>query len=276
MEKNSQTISKGRKIVGSVLLLLCAAVLLWCAAVMIYRLATVVEAKRMGAVTRFLGELGILFLVFLPVLDLRFGVFTWRRNKAARAVGITLRVIACGFCAIYIALVLAVTITGTIRDDDPVDAVCVLGLAIDKEDLSEDLVHRLDTALEYKAAHPDVAFIVTGGNSDDPEATEAAQMARYLIEHGFDTESGALIREDQAKTTVENFEYSAAFVDKNASVGVVTSNCHIFRATHIAKKQGYTSLVKIPAPSEPLLYPENVVWEGVCCIFETLRGHMAY
>ena len=85
-----------------------------------------------------------------------------------------------------------------------------------------------------------------------------------------------MIAEPQAKTTVENFKYAAEYLDKTQPLGVVSSNVHLFRATHIAKKQGYTTLVKIPAQSVPALYPENVMWEAICCVFETMMGHMAY
>ena len=276
MKQQRKPIGKGRKIVGYILLALCAAFLLYCAAVMIYRFATVVPAKRMSAFTRFMGEFGILCLLAVPAVDVRFGLFTWLKNRAARVAGIVLRALSCAICAIFVALAAAVVITGSITDKTPVQNVCLLGLAIQGEELPQDLVYRLDRALEYHAEHPEVTFIATGGNSDDPTKTEAAQMVRYLEAHGFDTSDGKLIAEPQAKTTVENFKYAAEYLDKTQPLGVVSSNVHLFRATHIAKKQGYTTLVKIPAQSVPALYPENVMWEAICCVFETMMGHMAY
>lgn len=268
-------VSKGRRIIGSILLALCIALLLYFAVVMIVRIATWVDAKKMSAVTRFLGEFGFVCLLSIPAFDIRFGIFTWKRTRGLRATGITLRVLSCAFCALFVALAMTVMITGAITDTTPVQNVCVLGLAIKGDELPRDLEHRLDTAIAYQTAHPDVFFVATGGNSEDPYFSEAEQMARYLAAHGFDTSPDKFATETNAKTTVENFKNCAALMDKTAPVGVVTSNVHMFRATHIAKKQGYTTLVKIPAPSEPLAYGENAMWDTVCVIIEGMMGHLA-
>ncbi len=269
-------ISKSRKIFGTILLLICAILIIYFAAVMIYRLVTVLDAKKWSAATRFLGEFGIMCLLSLPAFDLRFGIFTWAKNKAVKVTGFVLRILSLAICAIFIVLNAAIIITGTIKDDDPVENVCVLGLAIDSDKLPKDLINRLDTAMEYKTDHPDVPFIVTGGNSEDPYYSEAGYMSRYLLEQGFDTSLGELIAETEAKTTVGNFENVSNYVDKEKPLGVVTSNLHMFRATGIARKQGYKSIINIPAPSEPLLFCENVMWESICSFFLTLGGKIAF
>lgn len=274
MKSQSRKIGKNRKIVSYVLLFICFAFILYCAAVMIYRLSTVTEAKRFSAVTRFLAEFGITCLLSVPALDLRFGFFSWKKNRAAEIFGVALRVLSCGICIVFVALCAAVVITGMITDDKDVNDVCVLGLAIDGEEMHPDLINRLDRAAEYGDAHPNVCFIATGGNSDDPYYSEAEQMARYLEAKGIRKDTGKLVTETQARTTVENFMYLAEIIDKTAPLGVVTSNVHMFRATSIAKKQGYTDLIKIPARSVPVLYPENVMWEMICSFFEILGGEM--
>ena len=276
MKKRPKGIGKTRRIVGYVLLAVCAVLTLYFMAVMVYRLATVVDAKKMSAFTRFMGEFGIMCLLSLPAADVAFDIFSWKKNKKIKVVGIITRVVSCLICLAFVTLGAAVVVTGTIKDEDPVENVCVLGLAIQSDELPKDLIHRLDTALTYKSDHPDVDFIVTGGNSEDPYYSEAEQMRRYLIANGFDTDSGALIAEANAKTTVENFKYTSEIIDKEKPLGVVTSNLHMFRATGIAKKQGYTSLVKIPAPSEPLLYCENAMWEAICSFFLTIGGKIAF
>ncbi len=176
---------------------------------------------------------------------------------------------------IFTTLGAAVVITGFQTDDKPVENVCVLGLAIDSDEVSPDLARRLDRALEYKAEHPDIPFIVTGGNSEDPYYSEAGYMQRYLIEHGFDTTTGPLILESNAKTTVENFQNVSKIVDKKEPLGIISSDVHMFRATHIAKKQGYTSIVRLPAHSLPITYCENVMWEVVCAFPQILSGEIA-
>ena len=275
MSKERKKISKGRKIAGYVLLAIVAAGILYCAAVLAYRLATASPAKRMGTLPRFFAEFGILCLMSLPAFDLAFGIFSWGRNKAAGAAGISLRVVSIALCVVFVALGLAVAVTAVLPNNQPVGIVCVLGNAIDGDKMSSDLVSRLDTAIAYHEEHPDVSIIVTGGNTgavkDDPYYSEAGYMARYLSEHGIDD----VVLETNAMTTVENFVYLADMVDKAEPLGVITTNHHLFRATHIAKKQGYTAIVNIPAPSNPLFFVESVVWEATCSFFSILQGNMA-
>lgn len=276
MSSKRQQTGKGRKVLGSVLIAVCAAFVAYFMAVLIYRLATVSVEKYWSFVRRFFAEFGIMCLLSLPAFDVRFGIFSWTQNKLSKIFGIILRVLSCIICAIFLALGVTVVATGAKTGDRPVDNVCVLGLAIDKKDvLPHDLELRLDRALEYKADHPDLLFIVTGGNSEDPYYSEAAYMSRYLEAHGFDASVGGLIVESNAKTTVENFKYTSTHIDKEKTLGVITNDLHIFRSTAIAKKQGFTSIVRIPAPSEPFQYCENVMWEMICSFFQILKGEMA-
>lgn len=274
MKTEKREISKGKKIVAYVLLFICAAFIVYCAAVAAYRFATVTKAKRVSVITRFLADFGITCLLAVPVIDLRFGLFSWKKNRAAKISGIIFRLLTCCICLIFVALGAAVVVTGLITDKEPVENVCVLGLAIDGDEMRPDLINRLDRAVEYRDAHPDVRFITTGGNSEDPYYSEAEQMARYLEEHGFGKESGMLVTETQARTTVENFMYTSEIVDKTQPLGVITSDTHMFRATHIAKKQGYTALIKIPAKTTPAMYMENVMWEAICSFSQILGGEM--
>lgn len=215
MERTKQPVGRAQKIVAYLLLALCCALFAYCLGVMIYRLCTAESAKRLSAVTRFLAEAGVIAFLSLPAFDLRFHLFSWR-NKAAKVAGFALRVVIVLVCAFVVALGVTIVVTGAIRRDGSVDTVCVLGLAVDGEELPKDLVLRLDRAAAYHADHPDAVFVLTGGNSDDPFQTEAAYMQRYLASHGFEGASDKLIVEPQAKTTVENFVYTAQLVDKTS------------------------------------------------------------
>ena len=276
MEKQKKPISKTRRIVGDILLAICAAFLLYFLAVMIYRLATVVEAKRMDAVTRFLSEFGFMCLLSLPAFDVRFKLFSWNKNKGTKIAGTMLRIVSCAICVLFVMLGCAIIITGATYDKKEVDSVCVLGLSIERDEVSTDLAYRLDRAIEYNEEHPGALYITTGGNSDDPYYSEAEYMVRYLREKGFDVPDDKLIAETNAKTTVENFKYTAEIVDKTEPLAVITNNYHMFRATKIAKKEGYTAIVKVPAKSEPILYLENIMRETVVAVFQTLAGELKY
>ncbi|MBR4800319.1 MAG: YdcF family protein [Clostridia bacterium] len=276
MKRGERKISKTRRIVGDILLAICAVFLAYFLAVMIYRLATVVEAKRIDAVTRFLSEFGFMCLLSLPAFDVRFKLFSWNRNKGTKVAGATLRVVSCAICVLFVTLGFAIIITGATTDEQSVDSVCVLGLSIDGDELPTDLTYRLDRAIEYNEQNPGALYVTTGGNSDDPYYSEAEYMKRYLEAKGFDVPEGKLIAETNAKTTVENFKYVAEIVDKTQPLAVITNDYHMFRATKIAKKEGYASIVKVPAKSVPILYLENIMRETIVAIFQTLAGELTY
>ena len=65
---------------------------------------------------------------------------------------------------------------------------------------------RLDAALDYLEAHPEIPVVLTGGTGYGEEISEAACMYDYLTAHG--VEPGRLILEDQASNTAENFALS--------------------------------------------------------------------
>ncbi len=276
MKRQRQPINKTRRIVGDILLLVCAAFLLYFLAVMIYRLATVVDAKKLDAVTRFLSEFGFMCLLSLPAFDVRFKLFSWDKNKGTKIAGTMLRIVSCAICLLFVMLSFAIIITGATYDKQEVNSVCVLGLSIERDEVSTDLAYRLDRAIEYNDENPGALYIATGGNSDDPYYSEAEYMVRYLREKGFDVPDDKLIAETKAKTTVENFKYTAEIVDKTEPLAVITNNYHMFRATKIAKKEGYTAIVKVPAKSVPILYLENIMRETVVAVFQTLAGELKY
>ena len=111
---------------------------------------------------------------------------------------------------------------------------------------------RLDAALDYLEAHPEIPVVLTGGTGYGEEISEAACMYDYLTAHG--VEPGRLILEDQATNTAENFAlskpllYEAGVDPAEGRVAVVTNDFHIARAELIAAREGYGDVAGIPAP----------------------------
>lgn len=132
------------------------------------------------------------------------------------------------------------------------DAVIVLGAGVNGTEPSLSLRTRLDAALDYLEACPDVPAVLTGGTGYGEEISEAQCMYDYLTEHGVEPER--LILEDQASDTAENFARSkplleAAGVDPaEDTVAVVTNDFHMARSELIAARQGYGDVAGIPAP----------------------------
>ena len=111
---------------------------------------------------------------------------------------------------------------------------------------------RLDAALDYLEAHPDIPAVLTGGTGYGEEISEAQCMYDYLTEYG--VEADRLILEDRASNTAENFAlskpllYEAGVDPAEGRVAVVTNDFHIARSELIAAREGYGDVAGIPAP----------------------------
>ena len=84
-------------------------------------------------------------------------------------------------------------------------------------------------------------------------------MRDILVENGFPEER--IILEDQASNTVQNFLNAANMIDLAEPVMLVSSNYHMSRAMKTAESAGFTQVIRLPAPSDPLRYGANVMWE---------------
>lgn len=140
------------------------------------------------------------------------------------------------------------------------DYLIVLGAQIYDHGPSIVLKYRLDTAAEYLSEHPDVVCIVSGGKGYNEPYTEAEGMAKYLTEKGID--KSRIMLEDKSTNTVENIRFSKEIADLDRKrVAIVTNNFHMFRALHIAKKQGLEGVQGLSAGSNPFYLPNNMLRE---------------
>ena len=114
------------------------------------------------------------------------------------------------------------------------DSLClmVLGFGLNKDgSMRQELIDRLDLALDCAKQYPNAFIAVTGGGtaSENPSATEAGAMAKWLMENGID--ESRIIIEDNSKTTVENavFTYKIITYDhpQIKDIAVITSDYHI-------------------------------------------------
>ena len=127
--------------------------------------------------------------------------------------------------------------------------IVVLGAGVDGTVPSLSLRERLDAAYDYLIAHPQTICVVSGGQGDGEDITEAECMYMDLIRRGIDPER--IWQEDQATTTAENLRYSLALIEERTGkrptqIGLVSSEYHLYRAGRMAADQG-VSAVGIPA-----------------------------
>lgn len=183
------------------------------------------------------------------------------------------------FLLVCLGCILFVFVEGLIlsgfaaKGEAGLDYIIVLGAQMKADGPSRVLQMRLDTAYDYLVENPGTIAIVSGARGNDEHVSEAQGMYDYLVERGIAPDR--ILKEDQSRNTSQNINYSGAFLDKEKdSVGIVTNNFHIFRATHIAKKSGCRHVCGIAAPAELLLQGNNMLREFAGVMKDFLMGNI--
>ena len=126
------------------------------------------------------------------------------------------------------------------KADGKNEVAIVLGAKVNGEVPSLSLRYRLEAALAYGEAHPQVKFILSGGQGPDEAVSEAEAMRRYLVEHGIAEDR--LLLESVSTSTYENIKNSKELLPEGVSaVTLITSDYHVARARKIAANLGLTT-----------------------------------
>ena len=178
---------------------------------------------------------GFLFLCAAVVLVV-FALLT--RWRAKHGWALWLRRVLSGLLVagfVFFA-VLEVRVISWARTDNetPVSAIIVLGAGVNGTEPSLSLRTRLEAALAYAQERPDVPIIVSGSQGQGEAISEARCMYSWLTGRGLPPERIWL--EEQADNTKENIAYSLEMlsdlgVDPAASIAVVSSDYHLYRAS---------------------------------------------
>jgi len=149
----------------------------------------------------------------------------------------------------------------------------VLGAEVKGTRPSRSLLMRLQKAETYAKENPDVILILSGGQGNGEDISEAQCMYNYLTEKGISEER--LIMEDRSTSTRENLAFSDELTGcSTKTCGILSNSFHICRALLLAHKAGYTSPVGIPAQSDPVLQVHLVMREAVALTVGKLRGEL--
>lgn len=218
------------------------------------------------------------FLVWIVVGAALLGAGWAHRTGAWQVLPVWIRRIAVAVMALVVCCVFAgcALIMRAAVSTPPanLDYIVVLGANLNADGSpKETLRYRLDEAAAYLEQSPETTCVVSGGQGPDEPCSEAESMARYLEAAGVD--ASRVILEDRSTTTAENLRFSAALLNSpDASVGVVTNDFHVLRATRIARRQGLTSVYGISAPTNPLYLPQACVRECVALAKDAMVGNL--
>ena len=117
------------------------------------------------------------------------------------------------------------------------DYMVVLGAGVHGDQPSLSLRNRIDAAYTYLTTHPDVIAVLSGGQGEGENLTEAQCMYDHLTSMGIS--ANRLWMEEQATSTWENLNFSLDLIEEKTGrrpekLGVLSSEYHLFRASLFA------------------------------------------
>lgn len=178
----------------------------------------------------FLMGVGAL-LVFYPLCAML--LYTYPIIKLLRMLVTLVLVICVGYFCVVEAFILGDARTET---DRSADYIIVLGAGVNGTVPSLSLRDRLVGTYDYMTANPDCIAIVSGGQGEGEDITEALCMRDWLVDKGIAPDR--IIMEDKATSTLENLRYSMDIIDelptKDPVIGIVSSEYHLHRAKRLA------------------------------------------
>lgn len=210
-----------------------------------------------------------LMLCGLGAVCLTFGVLNFLKRKIFKT--IFKIVLALGLTAMIVTGVFI----GSFADgaDDPrAEYVIVLGAGVNGTQPSVSLRERLEAAVSYWEEYPDAILILSGGQGEHEEITEAQCMHTWLTAHGVPAEN--LRKEEQATTTQENIRYSLDLIEQESGlcpsqVGIISSEYHLLRASMIADDMAVEA-VCYPAETGRFTYFCNMFVREIFAVWKTL------
>ena len=177
------------------------------------------------------------------------GLLKKRFPKTAKVLRIVLTAVLCSGILVF-ALTEAVIIHASFgHPDADCKYIVVLGAKVNGTSPSLSLSDRIRAAADYLNAHPDTVAILSGGQGADEGISEAQCMFEGLTARGIDP--SRLWLEDKATSTWENLHFTLDLIEEKTgnrplSIGLVSSEYHLFRAGLFAKECGVEA-IGIPA-----------------------------
>ena len=203
-------------------------------------------------------------------------LFLLCRKKRLRRLRIVLIALLClGVAALA---VLEIPIIRNARTDEgEADYLIVLGAGLNGSTPSLSLTDRLRAARAYLESHPGCVAVVSGGQGAGESITEAEAMRRWLESAGVAPER--VLMESRATTTEENIAYSLEILRQrgaaDASVAIVSSEYHLYRAKALARAQGVAEPLGVAGrTSYPVLRLNYFLREAFAVAYLRMRGRI--
>ena len=147
------------------------------------------------------------------------------------------------------------------------DELCmiVLGFQLNPDgSMKDELIERLTVAKASAEKYPNSLLVCTGGGTaaENPDATEAGEMAKWLIENGVDPQR--VIVEDQSLTTAQNAIYTYRILTEQypqvKQLAIISSDYHIATGTLLFGAEA--TLQAEEAGKETMTVVSNAAWHA--------------
>lgn len=257
-----------------------------------------------GAGSSFIFVWLILAAFFAIIFEIRWMTIKGIMNVPVAVTRLIIGMIAAG--GIFFAAIEWLIISDMVKEpDNNCEYIIVLGCQVRGTRITKSLRKRLDKTIEYmhevqaddmtgksginnedsifnnennKAEKEsnkitkNIKIIVSGGQGNGEDISEAQAMYDYLVQNGIPAD--IIIKEDKSTNTEENFRFSEKFIeDKSAKIGIVTNNFHIYRAKKLAHAKGLDNITGIPASSDNVLFINYMVRESIGIVKDYLCGN---
>lgn len=151
--------------------------------------------------------------------------------------------------------------------------VIILGAQVRGDTPSRTLQKRIDAAADYLEQYPLAIAVCSGGQGRGENISEAEAIRRGLLERGIEEER--ILLEDRSTSTLENITYSMEIIgDETLPVTIITNDFHMFRALHIAWKQGLSAAQGYSAISFQPVTIHYYVREFFAVVKDLLAGNL--
>ena len=185
------------------------------------------------------------------------------------------RVFTCILCIglLVVSITEAIIIDASFGDPkEHCDYMVVLGAGVHGDQPSLSLRNRIDAAYAYLTEHPDVTAVLSGGQGEGENLTEAQCMFDHLTAMGID--ENRLWMEEQATSTWENLNFSLDMIEEKTGyrpekLGVLSSEYHLFRASLFADACG-VEFLGVPAKTTKISLRINYFMREVAGVWHYL------
>lgn len=239
--------------------------------VLVFGIACIAYWLILGFGVRFGQSLMNLWLIAGIVCVLRWAYWRFIGKTGCKPLLTALRIAFCVCLALFIAVEGVIVNAGMAKPEPDLDAIVVLGARVNGTEPSGSLRNRIDRAAKYLEENPNTVAVLSGGQGEGEEISEAQCMLDRMTARGID--EARLTMEDASTDTSENLRYSRALIPEDATVGLVTNDFHIFRACALAKGMGW-NVKPVPVATTWISVPHYYLREFIGVVYEFVRGNL--